>query len=188
VPGKHDRGTGWNAGDYRDYIHVLAHSAVPIYLRGKLDTSDVVQETLLQAHQHRQQFRGGSEGEFKAWLRRILENQLRNRVEHHGAQKRDARLERSLHDTLEETSIHLEDVLAAESRSPSELIEQREGMRRFRHALEQLPEDQRMAFELRQLHGLAVERVGEIMERSVPSVAGLLRRALRALREQLGEE
>ncbi len=187
MPAAHDRGTGWNAGEYRDYLHVLAHSTVPIYLRGKLDTSDVVQETLLQAHQHRQQFRGVSEGEFKAWLRQILENQLRNRVAHHGAQKRDARMERSLHDTLEETSVHLEDVLAAESRSPSELIEQREGMRRFRHALEQLPEDQRMAFELRQLHGLGVERVSEIMERSAPSVAGLLRRALRALREQLEE-
>ncbi len=40
-------------GDFRNYLHILAHSAVPICLRGKLDTSNVVQETLLHAHKHR---------------------------------------------------------------------------------------------------------------------------------------
>jgi len=44
-------------------------------LRGKLDPSDVVQQTLLEAYEKREQFRGSTEGE---WLASLRQAQLRN--------------------------------------------------------------------------------------------------------------
>jgi RNA polymerase sigma-70 factor (ECF subfamily) len=51
-----------------------------------------------------------------------------------------------------------------------------------------LPEDQRTALELRYLQGMSVGEVGRRMGRGTPSVANLLYRGLKALRERLSDE
>ena len=61
-----------NWEDYRDYLHLLARLQLDPRLRGKLDPSDVVQQTLVKAYQNRAQFRGHTAGEEAGWLRRIL--------------------------------------------------------------------------------------------------------------------
>ena len=48
-----------------------------------------------------------------------------------------------------------------------------------------MPEDQRQAVELHHLNGCSVAEVGDRLGRSKASVAGLLRRGLKALREHL---
>ena len=61
---------------YRQYLVMLADRQLDSRLRGKLDASDVVQQTLLEAHQNQEQFRGTYEGELVAWLRKILAHNL----------------------------------------------------------------------------------------------------------------
>ena len=55
---------------------MLARMQLAPALKAKMDPSDIVQETLLQAHRHEEQFRGSNEAEMAAWLRRILANEM----------------------------------------------------------------------------------------------------------------
>ncbi|HEV2950282.1 MAG TPA: sigma factor [Gemmataceae bacterium] len=57
---------------FRHYLLLLAQLHLGNPARAKLDASDVVQETLLEAHRKRGQFRGRNEAELAAWLRQML--------------------------------------------------------------------------------------------------------------------
>src|SRR6516165_9079901 len=72
----------------RDYLLLLARLRLDPGLRGVLDPSDVVQQTLLKAHAKRDQFRGGSEGELLAWLRTILAHQMADLARKHAPRLR----------------------------------------------------------------------------------------------------
>jgi RNA polymerase sigma-70 factor (ECF subfamily) len=171
---------------YRAYLDLLARALLPAPLRGQLDPSDLVQQTLLQAHKNREQFRGRTEAEFLAWLRTILTHQLADVARQGGA--RWAARGRSLEQALAESSLRLERCLAADDSSPSQVVMRQERLLRLAEALGGLPEDQRTALELRHLEGLPVPEVCRRMGRSTASVANLLYRGLKALRERLGDD
>lgn len=173
---------------YGPYLRVLARTQLDPRLQGKLDASDLVQQTLLQAHEKREQFRGQTEGEFTAWLRQILANALAEAVRRYTAGTRNISLEKSLETALNESAVRLENWLAVEQSSPSEQAARNEQLLRLTDVLGQLPEDQRRAVELHHLRGLPVAEVSRQMGRSSRAVAGLLLRGLRRLRRLLDEE
>jgi RNA polymerase sigma-70 factor (ECF subfamily) len=172
---------------FRDYLILLARMQLGPGGRGRLDPSDLVQQTLLEAHRGRDQFRGGGEAEMAAWLRRLLACNIADARRALGRARRDATRERSLEAELERSSAHLGACLAADQTSPSLAAERHERAVRLADALATLPEAQRRALELRYGRGLAVAEIGRELGRSPAAVAGLIKRGARELRTLLGE-
>ena len=104
---------------FRQYLLLVARQQIDERLRGKLDPSDVVQQTLLEAHRNRDQFRGQTEAELAAWLRQILAHSLADAIRSLRRAKRDVARERSLDVALDQSSSKVEAWLAAEQSSPS---------------------------------------------------------------------
>ena len=67
---------------YRNYLRLLARIEIGRKLQGKLDASDLVQETFLEAHRNFRLFRGTEEPQFVSWLRQILAAKVANLVRH----------------------------------------------------------------------------------------------------------
>lgn len=170
---------------YGDYLRLLARLQLSPRLRAKLDASDVVQQTLLQAHANRAQFRGRSEAEWLAWLRAILANALTAAARQFTTEARDLRRERSLEAELERSSSRLEGLLAADQSTPSERAVRGDELLRLARAMACLPPDQQRVVELHHLQGLPVAEVADQMGRSKPAVVGLLFRGLKKLRQLL---
>ena len=172
---------------FRQYLLLLARVRLDRRLLGKLDASDVVQQTLLEAHQAQGQFRGDTIAVQAAWLRQILARNLANAVRDLGRAKRDARRERSLDVALDDSASRLEGWLAAEQTSPSQKAMRQERAIRLAEALAQLPEAQREAVILRHWHGLSLLEIGRELDCTTAAVTGLLHRGLKNLRKQLQE-
>jgi RNA polymerase sigma-70 factor, ECF subfamily len=170
---------------FRDYLRMLARLQLEPQFQGKFDPSDVVQETLLRAHEKRDQFRGQTDAELAAWLRQILARQMADAVRRFSGGTRDVGRERSLEDSLHRSSARLEALLVAEQSPPEGQAVRQEQLLQLAGALTKLPEDQRTAVELQHLHGCSVEAISQQMGRTKAAVGGLLRRGMRKLREIL---
>src|SRR5688572_16005706 len=92
---------------YRGYLRLLAESKLDRRLRAKIDPSDVVQETMLQAFRAWGDLRGSSEGERLAWLRQILIRTLLHAMRDFGRAKRNIAREQPLVRLADRSSIHL---------------------------------------------------------------------------------
>jgi RNA polymerase sigma-70 factor (ECF subfamily) len=172
---------------FREYLRLLARLQIGAQVQAKLDASDVVQQTLFEAHQNWAQFRGRTGAEQAAWLRQILAHNLADALRGLGRAKRDVGRQRSLEAALEDSSSRLQNWLAAEQSSPSQRVEREEQAVHLANALATLPEAQREALVLQHWHGWTLAQIGRHMGRTPAAVAGLLKRGLKQLRQQLQE-
>jgi RNA polymerase sigma-70 factor (ECF subfamily) len=167
----------WPLEPYRGYLLALARLRLGLRLRGGIGASDAVQNALLKAHQHRGQFRGQTEVEWRAYLRRILANTLADAF-------RGLPDEKVIQETLDQSSAQLKQWEAKQS-SPSQQAQRDELLLRLADALTRLSKDERTALELRYFENPAwsLVDIGRHLNRpSAKAVAGLLSRGLEKLR------
>jgi RNA polymerase sigma-70 factor (ECF subfamily) len=170
---------------FQSWLQVLARMQLENHLRAKVEPSDIVQQTMLDAVQGLPQFRGSTEPELIAWLRQVLARVLAHEIRRHGAQKRDVSLEISLDADLAESSQRLGAMLAGTGPSPSQQVARREMDVQLADALERLPEDYRKVLILRHLEGLPHDQIAMRMNRTPGAVRMLWTRALAAFRQEL---
>ncbi len=169
---------------YRSYLLLLAQLQLESRVPQRIDASDIVQQTLLEAHLQHESFQG-DEVRFMAWLRRVLANNLRDAWRGLRRAKRDVACEVSLEAALGQSSARLVDLLAADQTSPSHHASQHEELLRLADALAKLPTAQQEAIRLHHLQEWTLAEVARQMNRTEPAVAGLLHRGLKQLRRIL---
>jgi RNA polymerase sigma-70 factor (ECF subfamily) len=101
--------------------------------------------------------------------------------------KRDVRREKSIEGAIEDSFCRTEDWLAAHDPSPSQQAIRIEQLLHLADALARLAEEQRDAVVLHHLQGWSLAQIATHLDRSEASIAGLLRRGLKKLRELMEE-
>ncbi len=171
---------------YQAWVRLLARMQIDSSFRGKFDPSDIAQQTMLEACRALGKFRGTTEAELLAWLRQILAHVFLHEVRRYrGTQRRDVGREVSLAQTLAESSLRLDALLAGTGPTPSQEVSAREQVVLLADALARLPADYREVLVLRNLEDLPHEEVARRMGRSVGAVRMLWARALARLKAEI---
>ena len=147
----------------------LARTLIGTTLRLRLDPSDLVQETFLEAHRDFPRFEGATEREVVAWLRRIL---VRTWPTRRGGRRPacGTTAGRSRSRPCWNATARVQQALAATASSPSAAAARREQAVLLADALAALPPDYREVIILRNLERLRFEEVAARMGRSAGAV------------------
>lgn len=159
---------------YRPYLTRLATTEAKRIQNSRQDLADIVQEACLKASHALPQFAGSSEGEFASWLRTILLNRIQEAHRSNTAQIRDIRRERNA-------------VMAFEDNRCSPLSHAicQETAEKLLTAIETLPELEKTAVRMRYLQQAELKQIAAVLNRSVSTVAGIIRRGLNRLQSDL---
>lgn len=148
------------------------------FMRDSDDVQDVVQETFIKAYMGINRFRSNST--FSTWIFRIGINAAKDGLalrQRHGPQLS------SLGDEDDDSKTMME--ARADLDTPESRLETKEAMALLEAALETLPEEQRMSFELRELEGLTYEEIAWQMHCPVGTVRSRIHRARDSLHAAL---
>jgi RNA polymerase sigma-70 factor, ECF subfamily len=145
-------------------------------LRDRVDSLDVLQETLLRAFRGLDGFRGSGQRSLMGWLHTIAVHEVRRAAQHHGRQRRALARELRLDDGLS---------LADAWISVEASLSRRHDLSRLEVALRGLEEEQRRVLLLRAFEGHTFGEIGATLGKSADASRMQYARALAALTVQL---
>src|SRR5262249_26544270 len=164
---------------YRAYLDCLTYIQVDPRLWRRFGWSDVVNQTLLEAYRDLAKLQALDEADRNHLLRRMLLNNLLDRIEHERAEMRDYRREASLDEALAGSSCNLQKWLAADAAGPEGRADAVERGALLADALGRLPQREREALILQKYHGWTLAQIAEPLGCTPGAGAGLHARGLR---------
>ena len=169
---------------FRPDLVRLASRRLKGRLPSRVDPSDVVQQTLMEAHESLSGFRG-DDHELWPWLAQILKRNVANLIRDHVfAQRRSTTREQGITVANDHGSPAL---ATSEQSSPSQKAIRLESDQQLAAALAQLPPDQQTALRMRHFEKKSLAEIAVFLDRSPAAAAGLVKRGLSKLREILSE-
>ncbi len=170
----------------RNYVALIARTHVESWMQTKIDASDLVQTTLLEAHRGFAEFRGNTEAEWLAWLCKILQHNTHDFIrQFKGTDKRRIQKEGRLQTTGGNQSGSFFHDPPGHEQTPSQIIAAHEQQIELANAIAQLSDDHREVVILRNLQRLPFDEVAQRMDRTRPAVQMLWMRAIQKLQLSL---
>jgi RNA polymerase sigma-70 factor (ECF subfamily) len=173
---------------YRSYLKILLKQHLSRKLAARCDASDIVQQTMMNAVRAFGQFRGSSEPEFSAWIKKLHANNLRDVLRKHVVSGKRAIQHEVRFDDGEDTATFYWNEPSDPGSTPSKKAIHGENTLRLSELMESLPESQREAVRMRHLQGRPLAEIAKELDRSVAATAGLIKRGVAALRARMSED
>jgi len=159
---------------------------LPVAMQAVIDAGDVLQQTYIDAFVAIGRLELRSEKAFFRWLTTIADHRLIDAVKSLKRKKRGGDHQRAYSGPSSSMADLLE-LLSDSITSPSGQAARNEGIQVLESALGSLPDDYRQAVRLRYLEGKGIEEIAPEMDRTPDAVRGLLYRALKKLRDAMGQ-
>lgn len=147
------------------------------FVRNPADAMDVTQEAFIKAYRALPNFRGDSA--FYTWMYRIAVNTAKNFLAVQSRRPNEADQDISEIEQIEG------DNALKEQATPEHMLLRDEIQSTVINAIENLPEDLRMAIMLREVEGLSYEEIAAVMECPIGTVRSRIFRAREAIDHQL---
>jgi RNA polymerase sigma-70 factor (ECF subfamily) len=167
---------------YGERVRWIVRFRMSKELRSKLESMDLVQDTLLHALGRLDDFTYKNEGDFVRWLSKIAENELRGSLKKLHADKRDIRREVPLEGygptTKSRPARNLDPIGTT---TPSVIMSRKEDLSKLEQAIDQLKPEYKEVIVLAKIDGLSYKEMGERLGKSTDAVGMLLSRAMLAL-------
>jgi RNA polymerase sigma-70 factor (ECF subfamily) len=156
----------------------------------RLDPSDVVQDTLAEAHRRLDDYLAAQPVPFYLWLRQLAQDRLIDLHRRHVlASRRSVGREVPAGPELSDASVtELADRITSRAPGPSEAAHRREQAGLLRAALTRLPDTDREVLILRHLEELTPREIADVLGVTQAVVYSRHLRALRRLRREIGGE
>ncbi len=173
---------------HRDRLRRMVALRLDRRLAARLDPSDIVQESLAEAHQHLSDYLRRRPLPFYAWLRQFAWERIVKQYERHVRAQRRSVTREETPPLPDESVAQLAHRLIASATSPSRRLLREELRDRVRAALESLKPSDREVLVLRYLEGLSNSEAAAVLGIGESAVGMRHLRALERLRALLGED
>jgi len=165
----------------RRYLLGVARYEIDVRLKAKVGLSDLVQDTFLEAQRAFTTFRGHSEVDLRAWLRRLLQHQASKL----GRRYRTTQKRALARESMAGFAIGQLEISSAETPTPSVELIAEEQLQRLFQAVEKLPDDYRRVIRMRYVERISFEEIGRRMQRSGNAARLLWLRAIERIKQEL---
>ncbi len=147
------------------------------YLRDQDEVLDVTQEAFIKAYRALPKFRGDSQ--FYTWLYRIAINTAKNYLVSRSRRPPDTDIDVN-EGEFQDNSAVLKDI-----ENPESTLATRQLEKVIYQAIEDLPDELKVAVSLREFEGLSYEEIAEVMECPVGTVRSRIFRAREAIEKKI---